>query len=125
MTGRARALVAIALMGLGLGTARSQILLSLVSFCILLWIIIQGWRFRSWLRWEMPNLQVQRYINGRLEGETLWAGRRADMEVRISARKPARVNVRVRDYVPEQLEINPLGRSQRCVGLQRVDNSQA
>ncbi len=105
MTKRARVLVLMALIGLCAGTIRNQLLLSLVSLSVVVWIVAEWIRFRIAVDWTLPRMQFQRLINDQSEHRGLWSGRKIRMEVRVTSPKPVKIEVRLRDYVPEMLEI--------------------
>ena len=105
MTRRARVLALMALLGLCLGTARGQLLLSMVSLSVFVWILAEWIRFRLYVDWLLPNVQFQRLINDREHATALWVGRKIRMEVRVTSPRPISIQMRLRDYVPEMLEI--------------------
>lgn len=107
MTNRARVLVLMALVGLCVGTIRNQMLFSLLSLSVIVWILAEWIRFRVWIQWVLPHVQFQRLVNDRAEDNVLWAGRKIQMEVRVTSPSPLRVEMRLRDYVPEMIEIVP------------------
>ncbi len=105
MTKRARVLVIMALVGLCLGTARNQMLLALLSLSVVVWILAEWIRFRIWVDWRLPRVQFQRFINDRAEDTALWSGRKVRVELRVTCPRPIPILMRLRDYVPEMLEI--------------------
>ncbi len=105
MTKRARVLVLMALLGLCIGTARNQVLFSLVSLSVIVWILAEWIRFRTWIDWTLPRVQFQRLVNDRAGDDVLWAGRKVRMEVRVTSPRPIKIEMRLRDFVPEMLEI--------------------
>ncbi len=105
MTTRARVLIVLALLGLCLGTARNQALFALVSLSVIVWILAEWIRFRVSVDWMLPRIEFQRLINDRETDQALWAGRKIRMELRVISPKPMKIDMRVRDYVPEMLEI--------------------
>ena len=105
MTNRARVLVMMALVGLCVGTARNQLLFSLVSLSVIVWILAEWIRFRFWIDWVLPRVEFERLINDRTGDNALWAGRKIRMEVRVTSSRPIKIGMRLRDYVPEMLEI--------------------
>ena len=123
MTNRARVLVVMALVGLCVGTARNQLLFSLVSLSVIVWILAEWIRFRFWIDWALPRVEFERLINDRTGDNALWAGRKIRMEVRVTSSRPIKIGMRLRDYVPEMLEIvspdaAPGGRSS---GVERMN----
>lgn len=105
MTKRARVLVLMALLGLCIGTIRNQVLFSLVSLSVIVWILAEWIRFRVWIDWALPRVQFQRLVNDREEDNVLWSGRKVRMEVRVTSPRPIKIEMRLRDFVPEMLEM--------------------
>ncbi|MCC6509957.1 MAG: DUF58 domain-containing protein [Pirellulaceae bacterium] len=110
MTMRARMLATMALASICLATIRGQFVLSLVSLSVIVWILAEWLRFQRWQRFSLPRMQFQRTINDRAYdsssgGGTLWTGRTIRVEICITSPRRLRTNLRVRDYVSEQLEI--------------------
>lgn len=105
MTKRARVLVLMALLGLCIGTIRNQVLFSLVSLSVIVWILAEWIRFRVWIDWALPRVQFQRLVNDREADNVLWSGRKIRMEVRVTSPRPIKIEMRLRDFVPEMLEI--------------------
>lgn len=123
MTNRARVLVMMALVGLCVGTVMNQLLLSLVSLSVIVWILAEWIRFRFWIDWVLPRVEFQRLINDRTGDNALWAGRKIRMEVRVSSPRPIKIGLRLRDYVPEMLEIVAPDSSpgQRPAGVEQMN----
>lgn len=108
MTGRARAIACLALIGLCLGTLRGQVILSLVSFAVGVWMWSEWLRFQTVLRFELPRITFERYVNGRNDATgTLWAGRPVHIVVKASCPRRLRSVIQMRDFVSEILEIVP------------------
>jgi uncharacterized protein (DUF58 family) len=107
VTGLARWLAFPAIAGFYLGVLREQTGLALLSLSVLVWLLGE-WLLFSWRLWfELPYLRFERCVNGRSEATgTLWAGRIADVEVRIeSSRIGIGSLVRIRDVVPENMDV--------------------
>lgn len=107
MTGLARWLAFPAIAGFYLGVLREQTGLALLSLSVLVWLLGE-WLLFSWRLWfELPYLRFERCVNGRSEATgTLWAGRIADVEVRIKSSKIGISSlVRIRDVVPENMDV--------------------
>jgi hypothetical protein len=102
MTNRARAIAFLGLVGLFLGSARGQAVLSLISFSMIAWVLLEWFRFQARIRFELPRIRFQRLVNGREEPSgTLWSGRK--IHVVVHARSPSMLKsiIQIRDVVPE------------------------
>ena len=106
MTGRARWLLLISVLGAWLGLVRYQPNLVLVSFSVFVWIIVEWVRFVVRGRLELHRIRVERFVNGaQRSNDVLWAGRMSRVEVKISG--PSRLNpgLEFRDIVPENFAL--------------------
>ncbi len=85
MTPRGRWMALPGLVGLFLGVLRGQAELSLLSMAVLIWLAVE-WAMFSWRVWvELPQLQIERTVNGRAEPTgLLWAGRVVTITVRVT-----------------------------------------
>lgn len=106
MTNRARGLIALGLMGVLLGTFRGQAILSLLSFSVIAWIVIEWIRFQASVRIALPKVQFRRLVNDRDGANgTLWAGRKILLRLQAKFSTPANFIVEMQDAVPEMLEV--------------------
>ncbi|RLS46236.1 MAG: DUF58 domain-containing protein [Planctomycetota bacterium] len=126
MTPRGRWMALPGLVGLFLGVLRGQAELSLLSMAVLIWLAVE-WAMFSWRVWvELPQLQIERTVNGRAEPTgLLWAGRVVTITVRVTLPSRRRSDgttvvpslrrrdgllsigplVLFRDVVPENIEV--------------------
>lgn len=106
MTDRARILLILGLIGVLVGSFRGQATLSLVSFSVIAWIMIEWIRFKSSVRYSLPKIQFRRQINGRDDTDgTLWSGRKIHVQLQVELPAPADFIVEMQDAVPEMLEV--------------------
>ena len=106
MTDRARIIALLGLMGLFLGTVRGQPMLSLISFAVIVWLLLEWLRFQARVRIELPRVHFQRLINNREDqAGTLWSGRKVRIEVRATTRTPLRSIIHIRDVAPEIIQL--------------------
>lgn len=102
MTGRGRWLLLIALIGLLLGMVRKQHTLAAFSSAVFFWILFQWVLFQWYSRFGLPQIKVERSVNDRRKDEdTLWAGRKATIELRVDCPVLLRPTLELRDVVPE------------------------
>ncbi len=85
MTPRGRWMALSGLVGLFLGVLRGQAELSLLSLSVLVWLSVE-WALFHWRVWvELPQLQIERTVNGRSEPTgLLWAGRMVTITVQVT-----------------------------------------
>ncbi len=108
MTRRARWLLVVAIIGVAAGVARGQVILSWISLSTLVWFLSEWLRFQARVYGEMPHVGIERRVNGRDElSGTLWAGRKIRIDLRIRGRWRLSPEIRIRDVVPDILEIQP------------------
>ena len=107
MTARGRWMAIPGLVGLFLGVLRGQVELSLLSLSVLVWLAIEWALFhrRVWL--ELPQLLIERTVNGRPDPTgLLWAGRTVTITVRIALKSNSiGPHVLIRDVVPENMAV--------------------
>ncbi len=116
------------LLGTTLGSARGQSQLAALSLSILLWVFFEWLWFEFCLRLVLPRLRFSRRVNGRPDSTgTLWAGRRARVDLQVSMQVARATLVQIvgptmlrgvviRDVLPEILQpealvdsVNPQG----------------
>jgi uncharacterized protein (DUF58 family) len=106
MTNRARWLLFIALVGLFGGILRGQEILTLVSLSVFGWVLVEWFRFQARVHFELPQLEFERRVNGSSDiNGTLWVGRTAHIELRVSSATSIQPVIQIRDIVPEILEL--------------------
>ncbi|MFN9717509.1 MAG: DUF58 domain-containing protein [Planctomycetota bacterium] len=107
MTLLGRWMVLPALVGMFLGILRGQIGLSLVSLSVILWLLVE-WFWFTWRVWaELPQLSMERTVNGRSESTgLLWAGRLIQINVTVRARRGSlSPMLQIRDVLPDNVEV--------------------
>lgn len=107
MTARSRWLVLLAVCGAGLGVLRNQHTLTWLSLTVLFWVFAEWLLFYTRLWFELPQLQIERSVNGRSESSGyLWAGRKVSVVTKISSRRGSiGPLLMVRDCLPENFII--------------------
>lgn len=106
MTTRARWLLVCGTIGFTMGLATLKIGAAVLSLALLLWIFV-GWAyFQFRLHFELPQIQVERFLNDRSRpDETLWVDRRVKVRIEVTSPSRLRDYLRLRDVVPEALAI--------------------
>ena len=113
MTTQGLLLILPALVGVLLGVLRGQTELVLLSLAVLIWMAAE-WTMFTWRIWfELPQIEIERAVNGRSEPKgLLWAGRTVTVDVRITLRGSGpRISTSLgpmilfRDVMPENMEV--------------------
>lgn len=106
MTGRARWLLAIALLGMLAGTIRNQHVLAGLSLATFVWVSLEWCWFQFLIARNLSRYRFERRVNGHAEPSgSIWQGRRTQIEIRLLGPALRSGSVQVRDVVPEILNL--------------------
>jgi hypothetical protein len=110
MTGRAKFLVFVALIGIVLGSSRGRLPVMALCITILLWIVWEGFLFLTLTYFELRSLRIKRTVRGRSQAKgVLWSDREVDIETTVTCEPGGfRADRIIRDLVPENLELKGL-----------------